>query len=61
MPLSCRSKVRGAASQKGGEPSFAEALVNGEVAPTPDLPALAPERGDPDPKRSRLPIVDLRR
>jgi hypothetical protein len=40
--LSCRSKARGGASQKGGFRSFAATAANSEVAPIPDLPALFP-------------------
>ena len=31
-------------SAPGGEPTFAEAIANEEVAPFPDLPAPAPQR-----------------
>jgi len=36
-------------AEKDGEPTFAEALVNGMVAPIPDPPALAPS-GEVRPK-----------
>jgi hypothetical protein len=41
--LGARRNDRG--PQKSGDPTFINALVNGEVAPIPDLPALAPQQG----------------
>ena len=42
----------------GGDPTFINALVNGEVAPIPDLPALAPEpEGSTQSRRSASPAT----
>jgi len=45
---------KSASASMGGNPTFAGARANGEVAPTPDLPALAAERGG-------RPSADLQR
>ena len=46
--------------QKGGDPTFINALVNGEVAPIPDLRAVAAEQGF-NPKLPFVVYVDVGR
>jgi hypothetical protein len=50
-----------ATAQSGGEPTFAQACLNGEVAPIADLPALGPElRGRPLRMASRRSVLIIR-
>jgi len=41
MPHTCRSRYPPGSAQLGGKPTFAEAMVNGEVAPTAAIPGCS--------------------
>src|SRR6516225_6084558 len=51
LPHTCRSRYPPRSPQLGGEPTFAEAVAKGEVAPIPD-PLRASRNGEVQPFRS---------